>query len=337
MGAGFTRAFLPDSPLMEADYGAADLAERIKGLPRASQMLDWERSRHRDGFINIERLMTRLDSLMPYDEDHGGTDEYRFLLSQVMDGFLAKLERVKNDARPHDALNNVARLCTERSVNCITFNYDDVLDQALAETQFPGSDGWHAKRGYGFYCRDSRGTTGIHWDQNIGERTPMLLLKLHGSINWRPMKGYSEPYVLDAITHHEDWPSDNSLGKEDLLLVERHLESQPLIAPPVLSKASLVRQPVLRVVWSLAYEKLAKARSVTFVGYSFPTTDMAAQTLFYEALRDLPRSAINIVTLASTAKEKETIMERYRSILGRIPERQFDFNGALSWSKRLVM
>ena len=227
------------------------------------------------------RLMSRwttlrLDSLMPYDEDHGGTDEYRFLLSQVMDGFLAKLERVKNDARPHDALNNVARLCTERSVNCITFNYDDVLDQALAETRFPGSDGWHAKRGYGFYCRDSRGTTGIHWDQNIGERTPMLLLKLHGSINWRPMKGYSEPYVLDAITHHEDWPSDNSLGKEDLLLVERHLESQPLIAPPVLSKASLVRQPVLRVVWSLAYEKLAKARSVTFVGYSFPTTDMPA-------------------------------------------------------------
>ena len=61
-GAGFTRAFLPESPLMEDDFGAADLAERVKGLPRASQLLDWERSRHRDGFINIERLMTRLDS-----------------------------------------------------------------------------------------------------------------------------------------------------------------------------------------------------------------------------------------------------------------------------------
>ena len=151
------------------------------------------------------------------------------------------------------------------------------------------------------------------------------------------MKGYSEPYVLDAITHHEDWPSEPSLGDEKRLLVERHLESQPLIAPPVLSKASLVRQPVLRVVWSLAYEKLAKARSVTFIGYSFPTTDMAAQTLFYEALRDLPRNAINVVTLARTAEEKESIVERYSSILGRIPDRQFDFNGALDWSQRLVM
>ena len=90
-----------------------------------------------------------------------GTEEFRFLLSQVMDGFLGKLERVKKNAQPHDALNNVARLCTERSVNCITFNYDDVLDQALAETELAGSDGWHANRGYGFLLQRLRRH---HWN-----------------------------------------------------------------------------------------------------------------------------------------------------------------------------
>ena len=51
------------------DFGAEDLAARINGLPKASRVLDWERNLHEQGFINIERLMTRLDSLMPYDED----------------------------------------------------------------------------------------------------------------------------------------------------------------------------------------------------------------------------------------------------------------------------
>ena len=71
---------------MVDDFGADDLAAKVKGLSRASRLLDWERDQHLEGFINVERLMTRLDSLMPYDDDHGATDEYRFLLSALMDG-----------------------------------------------------------------------------------------------------------------------------------------------------------------------------------------------------------------------------------------------------------
>ena len=297
--------------------------------------MDWERGQHREGFIDIERLMTRLDSLMPYDDDQGATDEYRYLLSELVDNFLERLKCVRAQSKLHDSLGSVARHCVKNGVDCITFNYDDVLDEVLAGNILERRSGWHPDGGYGFYCRDSIGTIGGHWDANIGDPTPLLLLKLHGSINWWPRKGYTEPYVLDAITHHEQWPRDDQQKSQKRELVERHLESNPLIAPPVLSKSGLVRQPVLRVVWALAYEMLAKAHNVTFVGYSFPATDMAAQTLFSEALRDIPRDAINIVNLARTEAEEKSIMERYRRILGRISDRQFDFSGALEWSRKL--
>ena len=336
-GAGFSRAFLPDSPLLVDDFGADDLAAKVKGLSKASRLLDWERGQHREGFIDIERLMTRLHSLMPYDDDQGATDEYRFLLSELMDHFLTRLKRVRAQSKPHDSLANVARHCVDNHVDCITFNYDDVLDEVLAGNLLERRSGWHPDGGYGFYCQDSIGTIGAHWNADIGDPTPMLLLKLHGSINWRPRKGYTEPYVLDAITHHEQWPRDDQRKSQRRELVERHLESSPLITPPVLSKSGLVRQPVLRLIWALAYEKLAKAHRVTFVGYSFPATDMAAQTLFSEALRDIPRDAINVVNLARTEAEEKSITERYRSILGHIPDRQFDFSGALTWSKALIV
>jgi len=317
------------------DFGAEDLAAKVKRMPKASRVLDWERNQHSEGFINIERLMTRLDSLMPYDEDQGATGEYRFLLSALMDSFLDRLRRVRTGSKPNAALERVARYCLSHNVDCITFNYDDVLDQALAETEPRGNSLWHANGGYGFFCRDSIGTIGDHIDATIGEKTAMLVLKLHGSINWRPRRGYSEPYMLEAITHHEVWPDNGRWDSRDPETVEMHLEGGPLIAPPVLSKSSLVGQPVLQLVWSRAFRILARAQRVTFVGYSFPTTDMAARTLFSEALKDLPASAIRVVNLAREMKERYRIMERYRSILGRIPDRQFQFNGALKWSEEL--
>ena len=64
-GAGFTRAFVPGAPLLIDDFSNYVLEDKVRGLPYASQLLDWERSLHPSGHIDIERLMTRLDALMP--------------------------------------------------------------------------------------------------------------------------------------------------------------------------------------------------------------------------------------------------------------------------------
>ena len=164
--------------------------------------------------------------------------------------------------------------------------------------------------------------------------TPQLL-KLHGSINWWPRLGYSEPFVLDAITHHHRWGGvDRHVYPQSL--VARHLEAEPVIVPPVLSKSGLVAQPVLRLVWALAFESLATAENVTFVGYSFPPTDLAARTLFSEALRDLPRDGIGVVGLAEERADRDSLKSRYRSVLGDIPDHRFFFDGAVEWTRSLA-
>jgi len=80
-GAGFTRALVPGAPLLVDDFSNDVLEARVRGLPNASRLLDWERSLDERGRIDIERLMTRLDALMPYDyaESAGNAaNEYGF-------------------------------------------------------------------------------------------------------------------------------------------------------------------------------------------------------------------------------------------------------------------
>ena len=316
-GAGFTRALVPHAPLLVDDFNNDSLEDTVRGLPNASRLLNRERSKHPEGFIDIERLMTRLDALMPYDyaDDAGNAaNEYAFLLSELRRAFLGRLHEAWQGDIRREELDRFARFCAENGCCCITFNYDDFLDEALARTEQ-----WNPYRGYGFYCRSSSdGITGLSWGVMDSR---LLLLKLHGSTNWRPKLGYANPVALDSITHHHDWSGHD--------LDSHHLEPEPVIVPPVLSKSSLVEQPVLRLVWSRAFAELATADQVTFIGYSFPTTDIAVRTLFGEAMEDLPRENITIVNLARDEAGKDIARKAYRAALGPIPDEQFHFGGAL--------
>ena len=322
-GAGFTRALVPGAPLLVDDFNNDDLEDKVRGLPNASRLLDWERSLHPRGDIDIERLMTRLDALMPYDyaESAGNAaNEYGFLLSELKRAFLGRLHEARTGDFRRAELELFAKYCEANGCCCITFNYDDFLDEALSHT-----GGWNPYWGYGFFCPSSGDT--IANLEGLETDSILRLRKLHGSINWRPKLGYSSPVAIDSITHHHDW-GGISLRRPQ---VGGHLEPEPVMVPPVLSKSSLVEQPVLRLVWSQAFASLETAHEVTFIGYSFPTTDMAARTLFSEALKDLPRDDINVVNLSREGTDAEATRRQYRLVLGDIPDKQFHFGGALEW------
>ena len=326
-GAGFTRAIVPRAPLLVDDFNNDALQEKVRGLPNASRLLEWERSLHPSGHIDIERLMTRLDSLMPYDyaENAGNAaNEYGLLLSELKRAFLDRLYEAREGDIHRGDLNRFAKFCESNHCNCITFNYDDFLDEALE-----GTDRWNPYWGYGFFCPSSRDT--IARGEELVPDSAFLLLKLHGSINWRPKLGYASPVAIDSITHHHEWSGVGYVDPQ----VGGHLEPEPVMVPPVLSKSGLVEQPVLRLVWSHAFARLETAHEVTFIGYSFPTTDMAARTLFSEALKDLPREDISVVNLSRDDSEAESTRERYRSVFGDIPDGQFRFDGAVEWIRGL--
>ena len=226
-GAGFSRALVPGAPLLINDFSNDALERKVRGLPDASRLLDWERDPHPNGHIDIERLMTRLDALMPYDyaQDAGNAaNEYGFLLTELKRAFLDRLREARKGLIHREELKRFAKFCESNRCCCITFNYDDFLDEALAQT---GS--WNPYWGYGFSCRSSLDTLASFDD--LEQNSMLQLLKLHGSINWRPKLGYANPVAIDSITHHHGWLGVRLRYPQ----VSGDLEHEPVMVPPVLS------------------------------------------------------------------------------------------------------
>ena len=115
-------------------------------------------------------------------------------------------------------------------------------------------------------------------------KNSMLLLKMHGSLNWRIQKCHKNPYIMNSILHHEKWIKYNYILGDtvDIKAIDIHMEPDPFIVPPLLTKELFKRQPILRSVWLLAYEKLKRAKNIIFIGYSFPKTDIISEFLFNE-------------------------------------------------------
>lgn len=339
LGAGFTYAFVPEAPLLRSDFGGKVLAEEFQGFQYATRVLDAEVRRFAGGEMDIERLMTRLDSRMPYDSPQNAQEELALLLAKLKMNFARRITNARDKAFPNDDLAHLAAHCVENGITCITFNYDDIFDQALTEANTgygnPACRYWHPDGGYGFTCKASYDT--VEATQMSMDETSMLLLKLHGSVNWRGRRGAPQPYGLEDILHHERWlrtPLDRTSLFEK---IEPRLDPEPLIVPPVLVKSSLVEEQILQLVWLQAYEELAEAERVIFVGYSFPVTDLAATFLFTETLfRDEPHPLIEVVNFASTGEEETTVMEDYRKVFPRIDDGQFYFKGARDWSHEFV-
>jgi hypothetical protein len=117
-------------------------------------------------------------------------------------------------------------------------------------------------------------------------------------------------------------------------LIQRHLEPDPFIVPPVLLKTALMREPILRLVWGLAFETLSAASEVVFVGYSLPVTDIATTFMLQESLGLLDLSKIKVVGRDSA--RKADIIDSYRRVFPGLPDEQFRWDGALSWAAELT-
>lgn len=339
IGAGFTRAFLPQAPLLTDNYDIDSLLKKFETLPHARRILELELAKNSDKKINIERLMSRLDSRMPYDFEHGANEELSLLLKEVKFSFNIRLDAAKKGQFFSTELAAFSKYCVHKNITCISFNYDDVFDQTLWEYKKIVDLGqppyWHPDGGYGFFCRPSASC--IRDTAAFMDKTSMLLLKLHGSTNWRIRRGYGRPHVIDAVVHHELWLPQHRNMESDQELIELHLEPESFIVPPVMVKSTLVEQPILKLIWSIAYRELERAEKVVFIGYSLPKTDMASSFLFSEALRNIKVSDVQIVNLAFDESQKKALRETYREVLPGIKNEQFDFRGALDWSKEIVL
>ncbi|MCP3920291.1 MAG: hypothetical protein GY711_32595 [bacterium] len=174
-----------------------------------------------------------------------------------------------------------------RSSGVISFNYDVIVDSALANRgkgSFRGdlealAEGDHGVIDYGVEFSN------VERVPIVRERIP--LLKLHGSFNWLRSRVTGNLYyggMRKAVGLAFDTDKDRAaadLWKFFAHRGRRMTESVADLEPVVVTPTHLkdLRNPHLARVWRRAEELLRCARSITFIGYSLPGDDLHVKYL----------------------------------------------------------
>lgn len=340
LGAGFSRAFDSNSPLINIRNSELDIPKLLRKYSRFKNIKKILSSAiDKQDNVNIESLLSRLYAGMPYDEGLLKDGERQLLYNDIRENFFQLVQNIKLQEDKEEELDKFAKFVISKNASCITLNYDTLLDKALFEVNpiysaNPPIDKeyWHSDGGYGFFCRDEASV--VEDTQQFKDRTTILLLKLHGSISWRIKRGYKKPYPIDSLVHSEDWYNPPQRQSGPLTESERnvHLEEFPFIVPPILIKSELTEEHVLKIVWSEAYKKLTEAKTIIFIGYSLPKTDIATSFLLKEGIAINSKKYVkNLIVVNTSGQEKEK-KEPYNNLFPT-KNLEFIFDGGLKWIK----
>jgi hypothetical protein len=149
----------------------------------------------------------------------------------------------------------------------VTFNYDTLLERPLIERGVS-----RRKLYFDRLVAHQAEATSRRADEKF---LHPLVLKLHGSVNWRCSQSDFESIVhgrakeLGKITI---WSDDKPCPSPDD-------STSPLIIPPIPNKP-ITAASIFAHLWTTAYEYLHEARELVIVGYSCPPTDTLARTMF---------------------------------------------------------
>lgn len=281
-GAGATRGGFPDdipAPPLDADF--FDIAGQISGrgtgkLARRVAKDVFSLYGHVSG-VGLEQYYRDIETRWelgrfaasqnrPKDWN-ARKEDLEELVRRVLIHTTANLE--KRPAVPRDSSVHGRILANVyRGDTLVTFNYDTVIEESI-----PKGHPWTPRDGYGINASGIRSTWVKGWLKRRGLRaapkSQVLLLKLHGSINWvlystGQVRLKPRPYVVRA---HNGEPT---FDKAALL-------------PPGWHKR--VDKNPYRSIWQKARSALERCQTLAVIGYSLPETDLIAQALFAEASR----------------------------------------------------
>ena len=262
---------------------AADMGNRLEAwiniLPPEHRYRDLVR-RIRDVYGSLDNFEVILADLMTCP--HGSQAETLGsarpeLLSHLKEAIRDQFDAIRSAPAPlYDGLARVLR----PGDTIITFNYDLAAERALSEAGL-----FDVKTGYGFPVADGQ------------TASPVELLKLHGSTNWRALlfSGRTGPFVGDG----------GSLGPRPVLFSRPDLEyigcpdsvdpickgletaaSLPAMIMPALPKqfhfATTYGEEwkgVWDTLWRRAEESIGRADEVVVIGYSLPAADERARDI----------------------------------------------------------
>ena len=215
--------------------------------------------------------------------------------------FLSNLnsERTRKKCNNEDFLNNLTHLVTAYLMKCrsnssgqtktfvnrafpigikpeeyknriITFNYDTLIDKHLIER------GLSIKKIYFDRIVKSK-DEGTRREYSQKFMHP-LILKLHGSINWRCDRNHFDEMIIDS-SNKLDKDEKFAIWFDDKNIPKPNDVESPLIIPPIPNKP-ITRSSLFKFLWTTAFEYMHQAKRIVIVGYSCPNTDTLARAMF---------------------------------------------------------
>jgi hypothetical protein len=246
------------------------------------------------GGTNLEELLTYLElygsfpgtmfHLNPWTSHD--SDSVRRVITDKFLGYQFDLDLWgKDESKVARQRRNIAEAWAKMLRNgdvIVTFNWD-----ILHEIIFWHAGFWSYKDGYGFTC----GPQGY-----LERDTEILLLKLHGSVNWvqnNENDSVSEiANVGDFLAGSRDFDSRTHFSQA------QRDSGRKLVLPTYLKDISSNR--VLLDLWTAVHSYLAQAQELFVVGYSLNKVDHPARLLFGTALSE--NRGLNEVTVVSPAQ-----------------------------------
>lgn len=199
-----------------------------------------------------------------------GDTELEMALETVVFNTLDDRHQVRYD-RPDGEYERLVRRLIEspRRASLVSFNYDVLLDRALARICQEHNIPWS-------YCvRFDAGIVNFPSYRQLSTNIPKIkLLKLHGSFNWRHCGqcGALRLYYFLSYALRPTWPQCERCSGNSF---------KPLLVAPAPEKKVLES---LEPAWQTAAACLANAETLTIVGYSFPEIDQKSRGLFSQRL-----------------------------------------------------
>lgn len=263
LGSGFSKSFCPRMPTLR------DLNELVPfGIPdEFPHFRDYckkflELCNGQQEYLNIETLATSILSaqIFPGERERLYHASLRFELLR----FIANAIRHDGAIDPSSA--GILKSFLKRCVNCpsegtrdtllLSFNYDTLIEHAISSDEKLSAQ---VSVDYGVRIDPADRSA-----QRAATGHTVDLIKLHGSLNWFPIKGVTDMLDLKSVCQVE--PEDRSFPI--------YCEDTPIYIPMAHAKESFLRGSLFNLLWSKADYYLKNAEEIYFVGYGFPKSDM---------------------------------------------------------------
>ena len=165
----------------------------------------------------------------------------------------------------YESIHDIIQQNTEVNfLGYVTFNYDLLLEQSLKKLE----------KQYHYLSVN----VDIFDEYYKNYRPSILILKLHGSLNWK-LNSRDDDIIFKEKFVEPAYPIDSTTA---------NLYVEPGIVPPTILKEEINSEynesnPLKRLLinqWKYAIQLLSKADKVIIVGYSFPETDYHVHRIF---------------------------------------------------------